>query len=282
MNDDVSGNYQPGELLFMIDGTISFGYVVSWASDTRTLVVNNVRGYFFQNMTISGTSSNASATLNSFTVVDDLTNDWKDSDIYPYIQNNNYNATTSKTLANDGTIGTSVATANVIVKAFPLNQVSEVSNGLGKNVWRIFIDEIDGTFSVGDYCRLGKVDDYVVGRIVNVHNYHSKPVGTYTINEFGLQNVILQDGGAGYRIPPQPYIHWTTLSSERNYTTSTVSAGSFVAGTRYKIATVNTSDWSSWGGPNPATVNGNFTATGAGTAGAGTATTHVGYANIKS
>ena len=247
MNNDGSGNYLPGELLFMSSGTISFGDVVSWASDTRTLVVNNVRGYFFQDMTISGTSSSASATLNSFTVVDDLTNDWKDSDIYPYIQNNNYNATTSKTLENDGTIGTSVATANVIVKAFPLNQVSEVSNGLGKNVWRIFIDEITGTFSVGDYCRLGKGDDYVVGRIVNVHNYHSKPVGTYTINNFGLQNAILQDGGAGYRIPPQPYIHWTTLSSERNYTTSTVSNGNFVVGTRYKITAINNTDFTVFG-----------------------------------
>jgi hypothetical protein len=74
--------------------------------------------------------------------------------------------------------------------------------------------------------------------------------------------------------------YWNTAYIEANdlhlrtnsYTTSTaVTAGSFIVGMKYQVASVGSiSDWSTFGGPNPATVGTIFTATGVGS-GTGTA-----------
>tara|TARA_Y100000593_G_scaffold93520_1_gene188661 strand:+ start:17871 stop:21674 length:3804 start_codon:yes stop_codon:yes gene_type:complete len=113
-------------------------------------------------------------------------------------------------------------TANVIVKAYPLSVISDVSNGQFPNVWRIFIDDITGSFSVGDAIRMGTL----VGEVINVHEYQVKPQGKYELKTSGtaaqqkqVNNLTLIDGGAGYKVPPQPYIHWVTTTSERNYST---------------------------------------------------------------
>ena len=122
------------------------------------------------------------------------------------------------------------ATANVIVKAYPLDQLSEASNGLFPNVWRVFIDDITGEFAVNDTVKMGTL----VGNIINVHTYQAKPLGRYKLKTDGtavenkrLDTVSLLDGGAGYKIAPQPYIHWDTTSPEKSYN---VASGSFVVG----------------------------------------------------
>ena len=114
------------------------------------------------------------------------------------------------------------ATANVIVKAYPMDQTSEVSNGQYPKVWRIFLDEITGKFAVGDAIKMGSL----VGEIINVHNYQSKPLAKYKLKDTGtaaqlkqLDKAILLDGGGEYKIPPQPYVHWVTNTTERTYAT---------------------------------------------------------------
>ena len=139
---------------------------------------------------------------------------------------------TSPTLNSNGTIGTTKATAEVLVKAYPMSEVSEVTHGQAPNIWRLFIDEISGDVEVGDYCRIGDGATYSIGRIVNTHKYQSKPHGKYTISSNALNTTSLLDGGAGYKIAPQPYIHWDTLTGYSTTHASILSFGSKIGGVK--------------------------------------------------
>jgi len=231
-----SGDFTVGDTF--INGGSSYqttatGTVVSWNSTTQELGVTNVKGHFVDNTVITGTIA-GSWTLESHATATGATGEWKDSDLYGYIQHDDYNILTSTTLNSNGTIGATKATAEVLVKAYPMSEISEVTHGQAPNIWRLFIDEISGDVEVGDYCRIGDGTTYSIGKIVNTHKYQSKPHGKYTISSNALDTTSLLDGGAGYKIAPQPYIHWDTLTNGTSATThaNIIAFGSKIGGVK--------------------------------------------------
>ena len=174
------------------------------------------------------------------------------------------------------TEGTQISTTNITVAgAAAANQISEVSGNTyqaqieGSKYSGMLLDNASVSVTIKLRTKTGKLEERTITQNLN-RLATGDPSQTMELSSDADAFTFNKSEGPK---PTTQEILFTAFNRNLDkFSNSVTPSGNFISGRTYKILSIgNTSNWSAWGGPESAAVNDTFTATGVGSAGAGTA-----------